>query len=87
MATDNRSGWWYISKSDSITDWKPHFVSSIPLHHSKFTRDIMGYFRPPKTALSTVENVVVYPLGYHHGALHDGFKCFPAFIFFPIIRM
>jgi hypothetical protein len=24
----------------------PFYISSIPLHHSKFTRDIMGYFRP-----------------------------------------
>jgi hypothetical protein len=58
-------------------------MSSIPLHHSKFTRDIMGYFRTSAKRhyqqLKII--VVVYPLGYHHRALHDGFKCFPAFIF------
>jgi hypothetical protein len=51
---------------------------------SKFTRDIMGYFRPAKkTALSTVENnMVVYPL-LPPWALHDGF-CFSCFYLFQL---
>jgi hypothetical protein len=68
------AGGTFLSLIPLLTEAEPHFyVSSIPLHHSKFTRDIMGYFRPPPKRhyqqLKII--VVVYPLGYH-GALHDG---------------
>jgi hypothetical protein len=46
----------------------PFYVSSIPLHHSKFTRDIWVILDPAKKRhyqqLKII--VVVYPLGYHH---------------------
>jgi hypothetical protein len=52
------AGGTFLSLIPLLTEAEAPFYISPPfLHHSKFTRDIMGYFRPPpKTALSTVEN-------------------------------
>jgi hypothetical protein len=61
------AGGTFLSLIPLLTEAEAPFYVSIPLHHTANLILWVILDPPPKTALSTVENnMVVYPLGYHH---------------------